>query len=345
MNVTAIARDWRTKVLAAMVAVATVFGMVMYIGNGSAEASPNREHLRPGCDFTDYNYWVQKCWVYSAEMDKDIPVEIVPSIHGNNKSLTLLDGLRMPLDGSDWTGLGDAPQVFEDANINLVMPGGAPASFYTDWESESASAQQPEGFNYKYETFVAHELPQYLSDHFGIDYGGNSIAGLSMGASAAFTFANNYPEKWGQVLSFSGYLNPSSPAMSAAIPAAMLDAGGYSATDMWGVPGTGRWVENDPFMNIATTAANGTDVYITSGSGLPSNLTDPIILQDPVGQATGATLEALSMASTQQYEVAARAAGVNVTTSYSFDGIHAWGTWNRNLWESKDHVLNFLGGW
>ena len=51
------------------------------------------------------------------------------------------------------------------------------------------------------------------------------------------------------------------------------------------------------------------------------------------------------MASTQQYEAAARAAGVNVTTSYSFDGIHAWGTWNRNLWEAKDHVLNFLGGW
>lgn len=340
MNVTAIARDWRTKVLAAIVAVATVFGMVMYIGSGSA-AAENREGLRAGCEWSDYNYWVQTCWVSSPAMGTDVPVEIVPAANGGSKSLTLLDGLRMPLDGSDWTGLGDAPQVFENSNVNLVMPGGAPASFYTNWDSPSSSAQQPDGFNYQYETFIAHELPQYLANEFGIDFGGNSIAGLSMGASAAFSFANKYPEKWGQVLSFSGYLNPSSPAMSVAIPAAMQDAGGYSATDMWGTPGTGRWIENDPFVNISTTAANGTDVYLASGTGVPN--IDPIILQDPTGQAMGVGLEGLSMASTQQYEAAARAAGVNVTSNYSPTGIHAWGTWNQDLWNSKDHVLNFLG--
>lgn len=345
MNSTAIARDWRTKLIAALVAVATIFGAVMYMGSGSAAAADPNRHLRAGCHYDKaVPYWLQHCSVWSHAMQKHVPVQVQPAKDYGTKSLTLLDGLRMPMVGSDWAYQGGAAQTFVDSNINVVMPGGAPASFYTDWNRPSSSFDQG-SFNYKYETFIAHELPQYLKREFNIDYGGNSIAGLSMGASAAFSLQYKYPEKWDQILSFSGYLNPSSPALSTAIPLAMIDAGGYNALDMWGVPGSGRWVENDPFVNVGRTANNGADVYIAAATGLPSDLTDPILLQDPVGQLTGVTLEALSMASSLKYEAAARAAGARVTTNYSFDGIHAWGTWSRDLAKAKAHILNHQNAW
>ena len=342
MNSTAIARDWRTKLVAALVAVATIFGMLMYAGSGTAEASKRFQEPPAACHWDRaVQYYLQHCSVWSPAMGKHIPVQVQPSARGGNASLTLLDGLRMPTYGSDWAYQGGAAQTFVDSNINVVMPGGAPASFYTNWDRPSRSIQQPEGFNYQYETFLTQELPGFLWDNFGIRYENNSIGGLSMGASAAFALQYKYPRKWNQVLSFSGYLNPSSPAMSTGIQIAMTDAGGYNAVDMWGVPGTGRWVDNDPQVNVGRTANSGADIYIAAATGLPSNLTDPIILQDPVGQLTGVTLEALAMASSRQYEASARAAGANVTTNYTFDGIHAWGTWSRDLWTARDHVLRY----
>lgn len=341
MNITATGHGWRTRMLAAIVAVATIFGMMMYVGTGEAKAN-NRGHVPRECHYDQVvPYWLQHCSVWSPAMGKHVPVQIQPAARGGNASLTLLDGLRMPMYGSDWAYQGGAAQTFVDSNINVVMPGGAPASFYTNWDRPSVSAQQPDGFNYQYETFLTEELPKFLEREFGIRQNNNTIGGLSMGASAAFALQYKHPKRWNQVVSFSGYLNPSSPMMSAMIPYAMVDAGGYIASDMWGVPGTGRWVDNDPTVNVGRTAASKPDVYLAAATGLPSDMFDPIILQDPVGQATGVVLEAASMASTLQYESAARAAEINVTTNYSFDGIHAWGTWSRDLWKARDHILRY----
>ncbi|APT91509.1 antigen 85-B [Corynebacterium sphenisci DSM 44792] len=342
MSITHAARGWRTRVLAALVAVAAVFG-TLQLGVDEAGASPNRANLRPGCSFDIYKHWVQICQVWSPSMDTHIPVQIVPSRDGGNKALYLLDGLRGPEGYSEWVWEGHAPNTFENSNLNLVMPGGGTASFYTDWNRPSINAAGRQ-FNYQFETFLTRELPDYLARHFGISTTGNSIGGLSMGASAALSLAYNHPDKFAQALGFSGYLHTTAPGMSAAIAAAQLDAGGYNSLDMWGLPMSPERVRNDPFLNIDKLKNVG-DVYLSSASGLPMNLTQPDILYTLPDQAIGIGLEALSRASTLEFENAARAAGLDLTVNYTPDGIHSWQLWDRDLAQVKERVLNFQNAW
>lgn len=342
MNASTILRVGKSRVFAAILALAVVAG-ILTASMQQAEASPNRSHLRPGCVFDSYQYWVQICQVYSPAMGTNIPVQIVPSRDGGNKALYLLDGLRAPLGYSDWTWEGSAPKVFEDSNLNIVMPGGGTASFWTDWKNPSVAADGRQ-FNYKFETFLTQELPRYLNQNFGISYGGNSIGGLSMGASAALSLAYNHPDKFNQSLAFSGYLHTTAPGMSAAIAAAQVDAGGYNSLDMWGAPGSPERVRNDPYLNIDKLKNVG-DVYISSATGVPDNLAQPEILYQLPGMVPGIGLEAFSRASTLEFERTARAQGLDFTVSYSPTGIHVWQLWERNLWDVKKRVLDWQGAW
>ena len=59
MSFTAVSRNFTVKVVAALVAVAMVFGGIMLASAKDASADPNRDRLRPGCEWDPYNWWVQ----------------------------------------------------------------------------------------------------------------------------------------------------------------------------------------------------------------------------------------------------------------------------------------------
>ena len=343
MSFTAIARGWKAKVVAAMVAVATIFGMMQFAA--PEEANAHRGWLRPGCSWDTYNYWLQYCQVYSHAMGKDITVQIRPGIAPGSPGLYLLDGLRARDDWSEYVWTAHAPALFEHDNITLAMQVGGEASFYTDWNGPAINSKG-EIRNYKWETFLTQELPHYLDVHFQTSRTNNAVAGLSMGGTAAMSLAYNHRDQFRQASVFSGYFQVSNPVMSTAIAGAQIDQG-YEPTAMWGPPGipTPGHVRNDPSMNLGKL--QGLPMFITSANGYPSHWSTPEALLGAPAElpqiGMGIALEGLSRASTVAFESQARAAGLDPIMHYSPDGIHSWDLWNRDIGMARPHIKAALG--
>lgn len=127
---------------------------------------------------------------------KDIPVR-------QRKVLYLLHGLSD--DASAWQRYSTIEVLARQYGLVVVMPS-AGRSFYID---------QPNGQHYF--TYIVEELPQYLSDVFGIEPKRENtfIAGISMGGYGAFKAALLRPQNYFAAASFSGVL---SLAIMSAIP-------------------------------------------------------------------------------------------------------------------------------
>lgn len=344
MSVMTTAHGWRTKVLAAIVAVATIFGMMQLVN--TEEASANQGTLRPGCEWDLYNYYVQYCRVWSPSMGKDINVHIKAAPGGSNAGLYLLDGIRARDEYSGWVWGGNAPRALEHANVTMVAPAGGQSSFYTNWQRPAVSTERGVQ-NYQWETFLTEELPVYLEQEFGVSRSNNAIAGISMGGSAALSLAANHRDQFKQATVLSGYLQTSNIVMQTAIAGAQVNVGGYDPTAMWGpigIPNEDR-LRNDP--SKLFDQMQGLPMYISSANGMPSQWSDPAALAADPAQLPplidASVLEALSRASTVVFEQQARAAGLDPKMKYSNDGVHSWQLWERDLVEASPQILSSLG--
>ena len=346
------------KACAFALAAATAVGIGV-AGGGAADAATNRDWLRPdatgACDWAPEGHWIQRCDVYSPAMGRNIPVLVQPSRDGGNAALYLLDGMRADDNQSGWAMFTDAGALYEDSNINVVMPIGGAGSFYTDWDApatylSSESSESPLSSTisgsvgssaphapivYKWETFLTRELPAYLQQHFGVDPHRNSIAGISMGGTAALNLAARHPDQFKQAMSFSGYLTTTAPGMQTALRAALLMSGGYNVNSMYGTILSPRRFENDPYWNM--DGLRNTDVYISAATGWPA----PYDQGDPLfNKVVGFGLEQMARNSTVAWELKARAIGLNPTVDYLPAGIHNWGIWQEELHKTKGRVLD-----
>lgn len=113
----------------------------------------------------------------------------------DRKVLYLLHGLSD--DGSAWQRYTSIERAAAVYGLVVVMPS-AGRSFYTD---------QPNGQNYF--SYLIEELPQYISDVFGLAPRRENtlIAGNSMGGYGAFKAAFLHPERFFAAASFSGALS------------------------------------------------------------------------------------------------------------------------------------------
>ncbi|AKE40076.1 putative esterase [Corynebacterium camporealensis] len=332
----------KSRVLAVLTAIAVAMGMAYVAGTPQAQAAP-RDYLRHDsngmCTWDPVMYYVQRCDVWSESMGRHIPVQIQPAKNGGNAGLYLLDGLRARNDTNAWVKDVNAAKTYEHHNITLVMPVGGEASFYQDWRGP-ATYDLVNPVNYKWETFLTSELPGYLERNFGVARNNNSIAGLSMGGTAAITLAGKHPNQFRQALSYSGYLTTSIPGAHTFMRLALLDAGGYNINAMYGTMISPQRFENDPFMQIQNL--RNTDVYISAASGIPGP-GDASYL--PQHRASGAVLEGFANVTTRAFEVGARVQGVNVTTNYPGQGLHNWKQFGYQLERSKPQVLNVMNAW
>src|SRR5690625_7666900 len=107
------------------------------------------------------------------------------------------------------------------------MPIGGAASFYADWDGP-AKYDLTDPVSYQWETFLTNELKGYLQRQFGVSPTNNSIAGLSMGVTAAITLAWKHRDQFRQSLSYSGYLETTAPrAHTLMLCASLHDAGSH----------------------------------------------------------------------------------------------------------------------
>ncbi|WKD59985.1 alpha/beta hydrolase [Corynebacterium caspium] len=328
-------------VAATVTALATAAGLLT-VGAGVASAGP-RDWLRPDatgtCEWDAAGHWVQRCDVWSPATGKNISVQIQPAARGGNAGLYLLDGLRATDISSAWLVDTNAAAKFVNNNITLIMPVGGESSFYTDWETP-ATYDLKDPVTYKWETFLTKELPVYLEQNFGVARNNNSVAGLSMGGTAAMNLAAHHRDQFRQVLSFSGYLTTTLPGMQTMVRAALLDAGGFNVNAMYGSIFSPRRFQNDPFLNMGNL--RGADIYVSAASGTAG----PGEAGRGAGLlAGGAVLEVFSNASTKLWALKAKASGLQITEDYLPVGQHNWALFSTQLDRAHDRILDVMNAW
>lgn len=134
--------------------------------------------------------------VFSPAMRKPISVTVLLPADRTRPvpTLYLLDGIDAGVytryTESGWTTQTDVVRFMADKPVNVVLPIGGTASYYTDW-----NATDPVLGRNKWETFLTTELPPLIDQRFGGN-GVNALGGLSMGALGAMAIdrsASSFP--------------------------------------------------------------------------------------------------------------------------------------------------------
>src|SRR5581483_8337039 len=226
----------------AAIGAALLPGLVGIVG-GSATAGA---FSKPGLP-------VEYLQVPSPSMGHDIKVQFQG---GGPHAVYLLDGLRAQDDYNGWDINTPAFEEFYQSGLSVIMPVGGQSSFYTDWYQPACGKTGCQ--TYKWETFITRELPAYLQANRGIAPTGNAAVGLSMSGGSALILAAYSPQPFSYAGSLSGFLSPSEGWWPTLIGLAMGDAGGYSATNMWGPTSDPAWKRNDPMIQIPRLVQNNT---------------------------------------------------------------------------------------
>lgn len=278
---------------------------------------------------------IEIVYVPSPAMNRNIRVEFQG---GGPHAVYLLDGLRAEEETNGWDINTAAFEWYHQSGLSVVMPVGGQSSFYSDWYRPATGRAGT--VTYKWETFLTRELPLWLAANKGVDPFGNAVVGLSMSGGSALTLAVWHPTQFIFAASLSGFLNPSVGLWPILINVAMRDAGGYSATDMWGPKGDPAWKRNDPMVNIPRLVANGTAIWVYCGTGAPSDLDpDPSIL----ASFTAGYLENVTLDTTKEFQRRYLAAGGrNAVFNFPPAGTHSWGYWGAQLQAMKADIQRVL---
>ena len=279
---------------------------------------------------------VEQLDVPSPSMGRNIRVEFQG---GGPNAVYLLDGLRAQDDFNGWDINTAAFEWYYQSGLSIVMPVGGQSSFYTDWYQPAVASAGT--VTYKWETFLTQELPAWLAANKGVAPTGNAVVGLSMSGGAALTLAIWHPTQFIFAASLSGFLNPSLGLWPTLIGLSMKDAGGYNTVNMWGLASDPAWRRNDPMVNVSTLVDNGTAVWVSCGTGTPSDLdTDPA---SAGGLFSAGFLENITLGTNKEFQEKYLAAGGrNAVFNFPRDGTHSWGYWGSQLQGMKPDLQRVL---
>ncbi|MEH6795300.1 MAG: alpha/beta hydrolase family protein [Rhodococcus sp. (in: high G+C Gram-positive bacteria)] len=268
--------------------------------------------------------------VHSAAMDREITIDVFRADASGAPTLYLLNGAAGGDGGSSWFDQTDIAGFFGAKNVNVVVPRGGAASYYTDWLRDDPVL----GRN-KWSTFLGLELPPLMNTLLDTN-GVNSVAGISMAGTSVLQLAIAHPSVYRSVSSFSGCARTSDPVGAMYVRSVVEARGGGSTTNMWGPPGSDGWAANDPYVHAE--GLRGIAVYISSGTGAPGAFDvpgGPGIGSDygKLAQqlAVGAVIEATTDNCSRQMQQ--RLQELNIAATYNFrpTGTHSWAYWEQDL--------------
>lgn len=311
----------RRRSLVTLISLLSILGVTSsIIGVGKAEAA---NYAAP---------WVNSCGMpTNSAMAPGSPngkVQVrVWSRPGNYKTVILLDGMRANYFQSGWQAETNVARL-ADRGVNVVMPIGGPASFYTNWDAPSNFNGQQN--RYMWECVITQKIPPMLRG-MGL-HGKYAIMGISSGGNAALSIAARHPALFDRAGSLSGYNWLTAPGMRTALRLAMLDVqpAPWNIDSMWGPPWSPRWANNDPFMLI-NRMGHLKHVFIGSGNGLFGHHNHPGNFLDDLTK--GSTLELLAFTQAKAFEAAGFVQGLPMMTYYA-NGTHAWGYWQDMVWNA-----------
>lgn len=282
------------------------------------------------------NVPVEQLEVPSQAMGRNIRVEFT-SGGPNSHALYLLDSMEAGEDFNGWDINTRAFDWYSGSGLSVVMPVGGQSSFYSDWYGPALGNGQT--YTYKWETFLTQELPAWLAANKDVAQTGNAVVGLSMGGSAALILAAYHPQQFIYAGSLSGFLNLSGPNWPGQVRIAMMWNGGFDPVAMWGPPDDPAWARNDPTVQAARLAANGTRIWVYCGNGTP---TDAGLASPDAPIAGLGFLEGFAIESNRAFADAYVAAGGNNGVFNFPDGIHSWGYWGQQLQQMKPDIQRTL---
>jgi S-formylglutathione hydrolase FrmB len=135
---------------------------------------------------------------YSTVLHKEQKMNVyVPTTPGRHSVLYLLHGAYG--DYTNWVSNTRIAAIAENFDLIIVMPDGAPFSWYTDSPVQPAS---------QYESYIVNELVPFVDSAFATfaEKKGRGICGLSMGGYGAIKFGLKYPSLFASASSMSGIL-------------------------------------------------------------------------------------------------------------------------------------------
>jgi S-formylglutathione hydrolase FrmB len=272
-------------------------------------------------------------FIDSPSMGKTVQVQVLHPAGGRSRpSYYLLDGLDPGVGQSTWTNATDAEDFFAGKNVNVVLPVGGQASYYTDWQQDD-----PKFGHYTWETFLTRELPPIIDARFGGN-GVNAIGGLSMGGNAAFIIAARNPELYRAIAGYSAC--PDTGLAQGAVMFSIANRGG-NPVNMWGAPGSPAWAEHDPA--LMADRLRGKAIYLSTGTGIPGPHEAEIKPQLAENIFLGGPVEVGVHTCTIAFEQRLRGLGIPARVDYSPSGTHSWSYWQDTLHASWPTVGPAIG--
>lgn len=338
-------------------------GMVSTGSLGSAAGTPFRRVARPDSgarlvksEDLDGDPQVKQLWIDSPAFGRVMRIGILlPEDRSEPRpSIQMLDGLQGwqgPGDeslpgGAAWLTAGGGRDFFRDKNVNVVLSVNGGPTYYRDW-----AERHPEQGTIAWDTFLATEVPQIVDEQFE----GNGVwgvAGLSMGAHAAFMQMTRHPDVYSTVGGFSGCYDTSDEFGRAQIRG-VVSGSGITPDQIFGGPDDPRWTANDPWLH--PESFRGKTVWMSAASGKPGVSDWDAVMKDEssstggsaagipgVGDAladvpaldpivAGGPYEAIAMNCTRRFEKFLAQQGVPSTTLYEDTGVHNWALWKAQL--------------
>ncbi|OBK17596.1 esterase family protein [Mycobacterium asiaticum] len=273
---------------------------------------------------------IEYLMVPSAAMHRQIKVEFQA---GGPHAVYLLDGMMARDDFNGWDIHLPVFDWFAPSGLSVVMPTGGMASFYSDWYRPAVGNGGT--WTYKWDTFLAQELPQWLATNKAVSASGNAVVGASMAGSASLILAAKHPQNFVYAASMSGFLNLSTGNWPSLVSAAQLGSGGFRSEAMWGPPGDPAWAGNDPTVNVAMLVANNTRIWVYTGNGGKS---------DPDTKLDASLLESATRISNKVFQARYQAAGGrNGVFNFPANGTHTWSYWGEQLEAMLPDLQQVLG--
>ncbi|MFD6883642.1 alpha/beta hydrolase family protein [Rhodococcus sp. 7Tela_A2] len=262
--------------------------------------------------------------VFSPAMQRVVRVQVLhPAGDGPRPTLYLLDGVSAGEESefreSTWTQRTDIEEFVADKNVNVVLPIGGTASYYTDWRNPDPVL----GVN-KWETFLTQELPQLIDARFHGN-GVNAVAGLSMGATGAMSLITRHPDLYRGVAALSGCFDTSRESSRDSVRGTVAYKGG-NPDNMWGPPGDPVWEEHDSY--LLAERLRGKEIFLSTGNGLVG----PYDFGSGEEVLTGGTpLEVGTLACTVTFDRRLRQLDIPAQVVYRPWGTHSWAYWQDDI--------------
>ncbi len=261
----------------------------------------------------------EQLMVPSGAMGRDIPVAFQA---GGPQAVYLLDAFNAHPEVSNWVTAGNAMNTLAGSGLSVVAPAGGAYSMYTNWEKDGSK---------QWETFLAHELPDWLAANKGLAPGMHAVVGAAQGGYAAMALACFHPDRFGYAGSMTGILYPSSTQTTGSIISGMQQFGGVDPYGMWGAPQLGRWKWHDPYVHSQLLVSNNTRIWLYAPA---APAPDPAATIGYEGEAAGSARFFY-----QQYRSQEGHNG-----HFNFEGgENGWGSWGPELAAMRGDIVAAIG--